>query len=84
MGQTNFYVNPCPTCGRRLEIAARHLGHPVECPHCTSRFLAGQGMSDERTSAVEQALLRADQYLATLAELQEVAADWERGQSVSD
>lgn len=65
MRYPTFFFKPCPTCGRRLEILIDHLGKQIECPHCTSRFVAGQTPeSNETATAVEQALLKAEEYLA--------------------
>lgn len=69
MSCPTFFFKPCPTCGRRLEIKVEHFGKLVECPSCTSRFVAGETPdSDERTAALEQALLKADEYLAQFIE----------------
>ena len=35
-----FYVQPCPTCGRRLRICVEYLGKSIQCRHCRAVFMA--------------------------------------------
>ena len=35
-----YFVQECPTCGRRLQIRVEDLGRRVVCQHCQGRFLA--------------------------------------------
>jgi len=35
------FTQSCPTCGRRLQVHTRLLGHQVACQHCSAEFLAG-------------------------------------------
>ncbi len=35
-----FFVQECPTCGRRLHIRVEYLGRRVICEHCHGRFVA--------------------------------------------
>ena len=39
MGAT-YYIQICPTCGRRLEIKIEYIGLEVSCYHCRARFTA--------------------------------------------
>ena len=39
MGAT-YYIQVCPTCGRRLEIKIEYIGLEVSCYHCRARFVA--------------------------------------------
>lgn len=34
------YTQPCPTCGRRIQVQASLMGHSVACPHCSAEFVA--------------------------------------------
>ena len=34
------FTQPCPTCGRRLQIRASLLGCTVACQHCQAEFVA--------------------------------------------
>jgi hypothetical protein len=40
MPTSTFFVQECPTCGRRVEIRVEHLGRKVACEHCQGRFIA--------------------------------------------
>jgi hypothetical protein len=40
MAGSTFFVQPCPTCGRNLEVRVRYLGRPVICRHCNAKFEA--------------------------------------------
>jgi hypothetical protein len=40
-----FFVQPCPTCGRNLEVRIQYLGRKVVCQHCRAEFLAQEGLS---------------------------------------
>ena len=37
---TTFYVQQCPTCGRRLRICVEYLGKSIQCRHCRAVFKA--------------------------------------------
>ena len=39
MGAT-YYIQICPTCGRRLEVKIEYIGLEVSCYHCRARFHA--------------------------------------------
>ncbi len=34
------FTQPCPTCGRRIQVQASLMGHSVACPHCRAEFSA--------------------------------------------
>ena len=68
------FTQSCPTCGRRIQIAASLLGCTVACQHCEGEFVANAGsegelsdcgepsvheVSDPLMDRVEQALERA-------------------------
>jgi hypothetical protein len=40
MPNATYFVQECPTCGRRLQIRVEYLGKKVACQHCQGRFLA--------------------------------------------
>lgn len=40
MSNSIFYVQSCPTCGRRLQIRVEYLGRRVVCQHCQGQFVA--------------------------------------------
>jgi hypothetical protein len=40
MSYPTYFVQECPTCGRRLQIRVEHLGRRVVCQHCQGRLIA--------------------------------------------
>jgi hypothetical protein len=40
MSRNTYFVQECPTCGRKLEIRVQYLGKQVVCQHCNARFEA--------------------------------------------
>ena len=38
MPGVTYFVQECPTCGRRLQIRVDYLGKRVGCRHCGARF----------------------------------------------
>jgi hypothetical protein len=59
MSTGTYFVQECPTCGRRLHIRVEYLGRKVVCQHCRGQFIAcdpASRRSDEANSA--DALLR--------------------------
>ena len=48
MGAT-YYIQICPTCGRRLEVKIEYIGLEVNCYHCRARFIA-ENSCDNRMS----------------------------------
>jgi len=40
MPHFTYFVQGCPTCGRRLQIRVEHLGKRVVCQHCRGEFTA--------------------------------------------
>lgn len=68
-----FFVQPCPTCGRNLEIRVQYLGRKVVCQHCRAEFSARESLgsapgdaSSPESPALETSPLmaRAEQLLA--------------------
>ena len=35
-----YYLQPCPTCGRRLQVQIEYLGKQLVCSHCQGPFIA--------------------------------------------
>lgn len=70
MSNPTFFVQECPTCGRRLQIRVEHLGRKVVCQHCQGHFIAADSANCP-CDCVElgNALLRrADELLETVAQ----------------
>ncbi len=66
MSRATYFLQSCPTCGRRLEIRIELLGKTLACSHCHARFEA-QYRSDRAHDASMPAgsiLDRVDQLLA--------------------
>ena len=40
MSNSTYFVQGCPTCGRRLQVRVEHLGKQLVCQHCQGRFTA--------------------------------------------
>ncbi len=40
MVKSTYFVQDCPTCGRKLEIRVEYLGRDVVCQHCGKQFCA--------------------------------------------
>ncbi len=40
MPSSTFFVQSCPTCGRKLQIRVEYLGRTVACQHCQGKFMA--------------------------------------------
>jgi hypothetical protein len=69
MSKPVYYVQECPTCGRRLQIRVSYLGKRVVCQHCMAEFAAADPAGAPAAPASESSsslLLRADELLATV------------------
>jgi hypothetical protein len=68
MSNPTYFVQECPTCGRRLHIRVEHLGRRVVCQHCRGRFtacdspIAGRVVGESEEGSILQ---RAEQLLET-------------------
>jgi hypothetical protein len=40
MSNPMYFIQGCPTCGRRLQIRVEYLGKRVVCQHCQGKFVA--------------------------------------------
>jgi len=70
MSNGTFFVQECPTCGRRLNIRVLYLGRKVVCQHCRGQFTAcdpANKRSPEADSA-EAIMQRAEELLRHAAE----------------
>jgi predicted RNA-binding Zn-ribbon protein involved in translation (DUF1610 family) len=79
MSHSTYFVQGCPTCGRRLHVRVEYLGKRVVCQHCGGSLVAsdgagrgwaaGSGASSSDCPAAGEALLRrADELLKRTAE----------------
>ena len=69
MSQVTYFVQECPTCGRRLEIRVEYLGRRVACQHCHGQFRASDQPEVEEDSASSSSILkRANSLIDLLAQ----------------
>ena len=40
MPNVTYFMQDCPTCGRKLNMRVEYLGKKVVCQHCRGSFLA--------------------------------------------
>ncbi|EAQ77229.1 hypothetical protein [Blastopirellula marina] len=69
MSIVTYFIQQCPTCGRRLQVRINDLGRPVSCQHCHAEFTATDpSIPSQPISAldsVEMALRKAEAFLST-------------------
>ena len=65
-----YFVQECPTCGRRLQIRVEYLGRRVVCQHCQGKFLAidPAGVRGDYVDHGSALLRRADALLQSVAQ----------------
>lgn len=64
MPNSVFYVQPCPACGRKLQVRVNYLGKGISCQHCQATFVAQQESRTPSPSESGLALMdRADELL---------------------
>lgn len=67
MPSSVYYVQPCPACGRTLQVRVDYLGKGVSCRHCNATFVAQQQSRAPSPSESGVALLdRADELLRAI------------------
>lgn len=69
MSIVTYFIQQCPTCGRRLQVRINDLGRNVSCQHCHAEFKASDpSMSSAQPVAavdsVETALRKAEAFLS--------------------
>ena len=40
MASSTYFLQECPTCGRRSQVRVEYLGRQVVCQHCQAKFTA--------------------------------------------
>ena len=64
--RATFFVQDCPTCGRKVRVCVEYLGMKIQCRHCRGTFVASDTEMDPSGSNSRLALLqRVDELLAT-------------------
>jgi hypothetical protein len=70
MSNATYFVQGCPTCGRRLQIRVEYLGKKVVCDHCQGSLVA-MDPADVREGYLDRGsalLRRADELLDSVAQ----------------
>ena len=70
MSNAMYFVQECPTCGRRLQIRVEYLGKKVVCQHCRGRLLASDPASNRYASSGSTLMRRAQELLERSAQEQ--------------
>ncbi|MEE8452058.1 MAG: hypothetical protein V3R99_09095 [Thermoguttaceae bacterium] len=70
MASSTYFLQECPTCGRRSQVRVEYLGRQVVCQHCQAKFMAIDPVSLRFAEAEEpnRLLRRADELLASTPE----------------
>jgi hypothetical protein len=63
-----YFVQECPTCGRRLQIRVEYLGKRVVCQHCQGHLMATDptNVRRDRPQSSRAILQRADELLESM------------------
>ena len=72
MSNGTYFVQECPTCGRRLHVRVEYLGRNVVCQHCRGRFVACDPSAPrvDEANGAEALLRRAEELLRRASECQ--------------
>jgi hypothetical protein len=62
-----YFMQKCPTCGRRLQICVEHLGRKMVCEHCHGTFVARDPAASGEVVQRNELLERADALLESLS-----------------
>jgi hypothetical protein len=76
MPGATYFVQECPTCGRRLQIRVEYLGKRVVCQHCQGTFAASDSSASRDESGDQGSVLlrRANELLESVALRQSAVA----------
>jgi len=69
MSNATYFVQECPTCGRRLQIRVEYLGKKVVCQHCCGRFIACDPATGRYSPSDSALMRRAEQLLQDAAQI---------------
>ena len=69
MSNPTYFVQECPTCGRRLQIRVEYLGRKVVCQHCQGPLLAADPANRrcDCEASASSLLRRADELLESVS-----------------
>ena len=68
MSSSTFFLQECPTCGRRLRIRVEHLGKRLVCQHCRGPFVALDPSSNRYRPGDSTVIEKAEELLKRAAE----------------
>lgn len=70
MSRSTYFIQECPTCGRRLQIRVEYLGRQLVCQHCHGQFEAADPANQqlEGVGQPNALLQRANRLLETVAQ----------------
>ncbi len=63
MSSATYFVQVCPTCGRRLQIRVEYLGKRVVCQHCRGELIACDPASNRYGTCDSVLMRRAEELL---------------------
>ncbi|MEW4561798.1 response regulator [Bremerella sp. JC770] len=65
MCKVTYFVQSCPTCGRKLQVKVEYLGLEVSCQHCGASFTSQDPamVGAPLENPVDDALHKADAFL---------------------
>jgi hypothetical protein len=58
MSTAMFFVQQCPTCGRRLRVCVEYLGKKIQCRHCRGTLVARDPSNDPSWGDSQSDLMR--------------------------
>jgi rRNA maturation protein Nop10 len=68
MSSSTYFVQECPTCGRRLRIRVEYLGKQVVCQHCAGQFTASDPATSRYSPSDSAIMRRANELLQSSAQ----------------
>jgi hypothetical protein len=68
MSNSTFFLQECPTCGRRLRIRVEYLGKRLVCQHCCGQFMACDPASNRYGSCDSTVIEKAEELLRRAAQ----------------
>lgn len=77
------FTQPCPVCGRRLQIRASLLGCTVACQHCQAEFVADPEVNRSHPAANSKPMDASDALMLRVEQVLEKARQQEALPSTS-
>ncbi len=65
-----YFVQECPTCGRRLQIRVEYLGKRLVCQHCQGNLIAADATNPSTSvDGREDLIRRANELLGSVSKM---------------